>query len=211
MPLTEKEAAALERLEAERVRRINEKIEKGEAVRMPVLIVGARESIAAVKARTLAAMRAAGEKREVVSCDDVIITGVPRPGREPENYSPPISNEPQPIPSIFDRRSAGSAPPFAVSEPQPAAPKQTAEPIEAEWRGVRVTVELPTEDNPGRIEEGLYRVTNGTVELQDMSGRTLGVSELGSSDPEVVARQIMRKKRPSAFYAPIQYPRRSVH
>jgi hypothetical protein len=135
MPLTEKEAAALERLKAERARRIAEKIEKGEAVRMPVLIVGARESIAAVMARTLAAMRAAGEKREIFPADakeGVIVTGVPRPGREPENYSPPISSEP-PAPSICDRRSAGGkdAPPFAVSEPQPTAPKQEPSGIEA--------------------------------------------------------------------------------
>jgi hypothetical protein len=65
-------------------------------------------------------MRAAGEKREVVSCHDgqvqVIITGVPRPGREPDNYRPPISSEP-PAPSICDRRSA---PP--VSEPRAGAP-----------------------------------------------------------------------------------------
>jgi len=118
--LTDKEVAALERLEAERARRIREKIEKGEAVRMPVLIVGSRESIDAVRARTLAVMRAAGEKREVVSCHDgqvqVIITGVPRPGREPDNYRPPISSEP-PAPSICDRRSA---PP--VSEPRAGAP-----------------------------------------------------------------------------------------
>jgi hypothetical protein len=116
MPLTEKEAAALERLEQERARRIREKIEKGEAVRMPVLIAGARESIAAVKARTLAAMRAAGEKREVVCIDEALVTGVPRPSREPENYKPPVLSEP-PAPSIFDRRSAGGAPSFAV-EPQ---------------------------------------------------------------------------------------------
>jgi hypothetical protein len=125
----------------------------------------------------------------VVSCDRPIVTGVPRQGREPENYRSPVSSEP-PAPSIFDRRSAPRDP------REPTAPKQTAEPIEAEWCRVRVTVELPTEGNPGRIEEGLYRVTNGTVEVKDMSGRTLGVQEFGSNDPEVVARQIMRKKRP---------------
>jgi hypothetical protein len=165
MPLTEKEAAALERLEAERARRISEKIEKGEAVRMPVLIVGARESIAAVRARTLAAMRAAGEKREIFPADgrDAIVTGVPRPGREPENYSPPISSEP-PAPSICDRRSA-------PRDPQPTAPKQVAEPsgIEAEWRRVWTTVQLPSETNPGGvIAEGLYRVEDGMVKVTDL-------------------------------------------
>jgi hypothetical protein len=213
MSLTEKEATALERLEAERARRISEKIEKGEAVRMPVLIVGARESIAAVRARTLAAMRAAGEKREVVSCDDPIITGVPRPGREPENYSPPISSEPQPTPSIFDRRSAGSAPPFAVSEPQPTAPKQMAEPSGIEWCRVWATVERPSETNPGGvIAEGLYRVEDGMVKVTDLQGRLLGTQPLKPGDDvEAAARKILREKKASAFYDPIQYPPLSVH
>jgi hypothetical protein len=97
--LTDKEVAALERLEAERARRISEKIEKGEAVRMRTLIVGSPESIDAVRARTVAAMRAAGEKREVFYGDPaVIITGVPRPGREPDNYTTPNVSEP-PAPS----------------------------------------------------------------------------------------------------------------
>jgi hypothetical protein len=211
MPLTEKEAAALERLEQERARRISEKIEKGEAVRMPVLIVGSRESIDAVRARTLAAMRAAGEKREVVSCDRVIITGVPRAGREPENYRPPISSEPQPTPSIFDRRSPGGAPPFAVSEPQPTAPKQ--EPSGIEWRRVHVTVERPSETNPGgAIVEGLYRVEEGMVKVADLQGKLLGTQPLKpGDDAEAAARKILREKKASAFYDPIQYPRRSVH
>jgi hypothetical protein len=213
MPLTEKEAAALERLEAERARRISEKIEKGEAVRMPVLIVGARESIAAVRARTLAAMRAAGEKREVVSCDgqkQVIVTGVPRAGREPADYSPPMS-PPQPTPSIFDRRSAGSATPFAVSEPQPPAPKQMAEP--SEWRRVWATVERPSETNPGgAIVEGLYRVEDGMVKVTDLQGRLLGAQSIKPGDAvETAARKILREKKASAFYDPIQYPRRSMH
>ena len=191
----------MERLEAERARRISEKIEKGEAVRMPVLIVGSRESIDAVRARTLAAMRAAGEKREVVSYDDgqkqVIITGVPRPGREPENYKPPVSSEPQPTPSIFDRRSAGSAPPFAVSEPQSTAPKQMAEPSGIEWRRVWATVERPSETNPGgAIVEGLYRVEDGMVRVTTLDGRPIGSAAFRHGDDvEASARKILREKR----------------
>ena len=52
MPLTEKEAAALTRLEQERERRINEKIESGAAVRVLLPIVaGTRESVDADRAR----------------------------------------------------------------------------------------------------------------------------------------------------------------
>jgi hypothetical protein len=214
MPLNDKEAAALERLEAEQARRINEKIEKGEAVRMPVLIVGARVSIEAVMARTLAAMRAAGEKREIFPADTdwVIITGVPRPGREPADYKGPISNEP-PAPSIFDRRSVGSAPPFAVSEPRPTAPKQEPSGIEAEWRRIWTQTEQPSDRNPGGvITEGSYRVEDGMVKVEDLQGRLLGTEPINpGDDAEAAARAVLRKKRASAFYDPIQYPRRSVH
>jgi hypothetical protein len=116
--LTDKEAAALERLEAEKERRISEKIERGEAIRAPLVIVGALESADAAYNRAVARLRAAGEKREVVfpkyemrkdgelgEAINVIITGVPRAGRD-DNYTPPNVSEP-PAPSICDRRSAG--------------------------------------------------------------------------------------------------------
>jgi hypothetical protein len=155
-------------------------------------------------------MRAAGEKREVVSCDDgqvqVIITGVPRPGREPENYRPPISSEP-PAPSIFDRRSAPRDP------REPTAPKQEPSSIEAEWRRVLATVERPSETNPGgAIVEGLYRVEDGMVKVTDLQGRLLGTQPIKPGDhAEAAARKILREKKASAFYDPIQYPRRSMH
>jgi hypothetical protein len=212
MPLTDKEAAALARLEAERVRRISEKIEKGEAVRMPVLFVGARESIKAVRARTLAAMRAAGEKREIVSCDEPIITGVPRAGREPADYSPPISSEP-PAPSIFDRRSAPGAPSFAVSEPQPMARSEVVTNMSTSFHRIWTQTEQPSDSNPGgAIAEGQYRIVNGNLEVTDLQGRLLGTQPINpGDDAEAAARAVLRKKRSSGFYAPIPYPRRSVH
>ena len=63
--LTDKETQALERLEAERERRIAEKIEKGAAVRAPLVVVAVPESIDTEKARRLSALRDAGEMREV--------------------------------------------------------------------------------------------------------------------------------------------------
>jgi hypothetical protein len=179
---------------------------------MPVLIVGARESIAAVRARTLAAMRAAGEKREVVSCDRPIITGVPRPGREPENYKRPVPSEP-PAPSICDRRSAGGTPvSFAVSEPEAGAPDKQIERAESPVvHHVRATVRLPTENDPGAIVEGEYRIANGNLEVTDLEGRLLATQPINpGDDAEAAARAVLRKRRSSAFYAPIQYPRRSM-
>jgi len=95
--LTEKEAAALTRLEQERERRINEKIESGAAVRLPLLIVAdAPASVDAESARKrkLEELRRNGETREVFFDEVVIITGVPRPGREPDNYTTPNASEP---------------------------------------------------------------------------------------------------------------------
>ena len=83
--------AALEQLEAEKQRRIDEKVEKGEAVRVPspVVVVGVEQLTDALIERAkedkLAELRAAGEKREVYFGADkpaVIVTGVPRAGRD---------------------------------------------------------------------------------------------------------------------------------
>jgi hypothetical protein len=75
--------AAIARLEAEKQRRTAEKVEKGDAVRVPLLVpVGEPEeaaaAIEAAKAEKLAELRATGEKREVHFDEMVIITGVPR-------------------------------------------------------------------------------------------------------------------------------------
>jgi hypothetical protein len=215
MSLTEKEAAALERLEQERARRISEKIEKGEVVRMPVLIVGSRESIATVRARTLAAMRAAGEKREIFPADgrDPIITGVPRPNREPENYTRPVASEP-PAPAIWDRRSAGGAPAlFAVSEPQPTARSEVVPNMSTSIRRIWTQTEQPSDRNPGgAIVEGQYRIVNGNLEVTDLEGRLLATQPIKSGDDaEAAARKILREKKASPFYAPIPYPKTSVH
>ena len=90
--LTEKEAAALTRLEQERERRINQKIESGAAVRVLLPIVaGARESVDADRARNrkLEELRRNGETREVYFDEVVIITGVPRPGASPTTIPRP--------------------------------------------------------------------------------------------------------------------------
>jgi hypothetical protein len=83
-------AAAIAKLEAEKQRRLEEKIAKGEAILIPcdeALVVGVPEGAEAVvadyKARELAKLRASGETREVVFEEPmVIITGVPSPGRD---------------------------------------------------------------------------------------------------------------------------------
>jgi hypothetical protein len=81
--------ATLEQLEAERRRRIDEKIERGEAIHVPALsvVVGlpddADDALEDMRARVLAADRKAGGKAREVYFEEpaVLITGVPRAGR----------------------------------------------------------------------------------------------------------------------------------
>jgi hypothetical protein len=84
-------AAAIAKLEAEKQSPIEDKIAKGEAVRVPSIVVGSPASANAEKARRLAELRAAGETREVIfgfkpadgsDAREVIVTGVPRAGRD---------------------------------------------------------------------------------------------------------------------------------
>jgi hypothetical protein len=88
-PEKQKLVAALEELEAEERRRIDEKIERGEAIRVPALsvVVGvpdeADDALEDVRARMLAADRQAGGKAREVYFEEpaVLITGVPRSHR----------------------------------------------------------------------------------------------------------------------------------
>jgi hypothetical protein len=103
-PPNEKEAAVLAQLEAERARRSDEKIERGEAVRGPVVVVGLDHPAAIERERNriTAELRAAGEQREIVWSGQrdpggkegitVIATGVPRPGRD-EEYASLLARE----------------------------------------------------------------------------------------------------------------------
>jgi hypothetical protein len=81
-------AAAIERLTAHKERLIAEKIEKGLAVVVSPLVVGFPACEGAEKARRQAELRAAGETREVIfggvgsDAVEVILTGVPRAGRD---------------------------------------------------------------------------------------------------------------------------------
>lgn len=94
--LTDEERRELERrLMEEHHRRIDAKIEKGEAIRVSPIVVGVNDDrvIERERARRLAALRAAGETGEVYFGGqptkdggrdevEVIITGVARPGRD---------------------------------------------------------------------------------------------------------------------------------
>jgi hypothetical protein len=73
--------ALIAELEAEATRRREERIAKGEVAHGPLVVAGHERSAARMQDQIICDMRAKGEKREIVF-DDVIITGVPRPGRD---------------------------------------------------------------------------------------------------------------------------------
>jgi hypothetical protein len=80
--------AAIERLEVEKQRRIDEKVEKGEVIRKELYAAcagpdDAADTLERAKASRIAELRAAGEKREIIFDPiEIIMTGVPRPGRD---------------------------------------------------------------------------------------------------------------------------------
>jgi hypothetical protein len=202
-------AAALSELEAEKQRRIDEKVEKGEAVRVLPVVVGLPDGVEAAKASAVAALRASGENREVIFGEPVldadgnevapaiavIMTGVPRTGRDqlPDDYVP---WKPSGTPYI---------PPGP--EAQRASPEYSLPP-ESEPRSFWVTVEPPSEKSCGTIVEGTWTIADGVIRVRDMEGR-LFTDRLGpNDDPEHVARKLLREKhgKHSSFYDPIKYP-----
>jgi hypothetical protein len=73
--------ALVAELEREANRRREDKIAKGEFAHGPLIVAGHERSAQRLQDQITADMRAAGEKREIIF-DEVIITGVPRPGRD---------------------------------------------------------------------------------------------------------------------------------
>jgi len=72
--------ALVSELEAEAARRREDKIAKGEFAHGPLVVAGHERSAARMQDQITADMRAQGERREILY--DVIITGVPRSGRD---------------------------------------------------------------------------------------------------------------------------------
>jgi hypothetical protein len=111
-------AAAIERLEAEKQRRIDEKVAKGEAVRVPLSLVihdpeQVEAEIESAKASKLAELRKAGETREIVFDPPLTIsTGVPRNADFGKGWAPLTASEAlRPVRRRFGRASkAGHGP-----------------------------------------------------------------------------------------------------
>jgi hypothetical protein len=214
--LTEKEQAALEQFEAERERRIDEKVEKGIAIRVPptVVIMGVAEDVDArienAKTWTVAQLKAAGETREIYFEDGiaVIITGVPRSGRDAEAAVERLVARAKQTGYPSDPLQAKAV---KAREAEQVPPPPEPEP---ETKRVRVTIELPTDNNLGSVVDGFYFVQDEMVYVSDALKRPIGRHALNPGDnPEIVARRLLKSKHcgNNNFYAPLRYPRRSIH
>jgi hypothetical protein len=210
--LTEKEQLALEQLEAEHSRRIDEKVEKGIAIRvpLPMAVVGVPEGAAAAaesaQAVRLAELKAGGETRELYFEDGiaVIITGVPRAGRDPEDAVERLVARAKQTghpsdPILAQAARAREAP----QEPPPPEPE-----LEPERHYVRVEIRPSSENDPGAIIEGSYALIGNLVQVWDLQGKLLGSAAVHPDEnPDSVARRILRARRNTGFYDPLPYPR----
>jgi hypothetical protein len=222
-------AAAIERLEAERQRRIGEKIAKGEIVGVPlgspegvgcVIVSGsedADEQLELAKADKIAELRKAGETREIIFVEPtdgtptVIITGVPR-GELDDDEAPPIAKSPEdkaPRVEDFGARRRVNEMLSSVDRPMPTTPPPAS--IERLEEGphqihVQIRGSDPDKGDPGQIVEGSFTIGGGgIVRVEDAEGRLLGTYVLQpQDDPAVAARRILREKGgPNAFWGPL--------
>jgi hypothetical protein len=194
--------AALERLEAERERRLADRIEAGEVVSVPLCIVAGSESEASArveeaKADKLAELRAAGDQREVKLTVELIVTGVLRRGEATETE--PWKPRPRlPAPVAADEVVLEEA---VREEPQP--------PLIETYVQVQIR-QCHDGDDPGEIAEGWFSIDGKVLTVTDANGRHVGSrAMIAGEDARVVAKQLLREKKvpeSESFSRPLNYP-----
>ena len=239
LPLTDTPAPArrqmLNDVAAEKRRRDDAKIERGEAVRVSFVAVCAGPDDADVqlesqRAARVAELRAAGEARPIIfdsGPDDqgrepigIIFTGVPRPGRDPK-YSARLEKE-LAAQTVEQRQqeeaeAAAQVESFhersASHEPEPPCaplPKSViAEPpSDLQWTGVTAPISGPSAANPaGTAVEGKFGVADFVLFVADAEGRLMTARVLQpGDDPKVIARAVLRERlKPNPFYGDLPY------
>jgi len=182
----DKALAALEELEAENERRLNVKIEAGEALRIELTFVGAsfeetQASVEAARERKTEELRASGEKRPIYFDVMQVVTGVPR---APESRSLTASSSTsEPASLRLHEEPVASA---AKSVPTFKAASQRETHL---W----VTIRPATNNgDPGEIAEGFYSVEDGAVVLRDRTHRHITTRALREGQsPADLARQLL--------------------
>jgi hypothetical protein len=161
----------------------------------PDQLAGEIESVKAIK---LAELRKAGERREVIFDEPMVInTGVPRNADFGKDWLPLPPTKP------YDRYAVASEEP-----PKPAIVRPSEEPADLVEHRIQVQVAPPTERNPGAIVEGTYTLTeDGVVRVYDADHNLVGTEHLHpGADAGAAARRVLReKKAPGQFWSPIPY------
>jgi hypothetical protein len=150
-------AAAIERLEAERQRRVEERIAQGKAIRVPLCVVvedpGQVEAeIESAKADKLAELRKAGETREIVFDEPMVIdTGVPRDADFGKDWAPLPPADP------YDRHAVASDEP-----PKPAITRPSEADESEPYEGPRLWQDQSCAQRKGPRRSGIRSPTPRT-------------------------------------------------
>jgi hypothetical protein len=221
-------------LATERARRVDAKVESGQAVRAPITVVSAgpddAESVlVSVGADKVAELRQAGERREIIVEPFQIFTGVPRPWRDPRYFERLTRDLAQQTVEQRQRDEAEAAAKVEVfhegtrsHEPQPDAPMPKAvdvtPPGDLERHGAVVQMSGPTNGGPGVVREGAYGVVEGpprVIYIFDDQGNHITTRLLlDGEDAKTTAKSLLRDhymKRHNSFYDPISYPEKSIY
>ena len=195
--INDEDAAALEMLEAERARRLQEKIYSGEVVSIQTTVVveASDESTEDAVERHLANLPTLTTDVRPIHYDLlVIVTGVPRGPHVPGQCVPPQTAV----------SSKGTDHPDEV---EPAAGVLLSSHSQPAY--IFVTTRQATNDDPGAIAEALWSVDEeGCVVLTNLEGRHItGRALLKGEDPAVLARVLLRERKPNEFQEPIHYPK----
>jgi hypothetical protein len=179
----EKLAQALEHLETERAKRIEQRISSGEVRLLPPRVVGIPGTAEPEPGIIRGYLREDGSIERL----DFIVTGVCRTGRDCE-------------PSEFHRRPAvGTEVPIhrepGVRLSQLAQMRQFESAPDGPWIDISTSIAGKTESDPGRIISGSYRhKSGGYVEIRDENGKGLGTSAIVPGDNiEVFVRKQLRE------------------
>src|SRR5215471_4361172 len=144
-------AEALAQLEQERERRINEKIDAGKAIRVPLLATTTTQDL---EARKELKRRELNTDREIIFDTMVVNTGVPRAG-------------PGERPHVMEK--APAAQPDLEPPPQPIM----RAPDIPEPKRIMATIPPRDERDCGIVFEGAYTVASGMVHVADQDGKPL--------------------------------------
>jgi hypothetical protein len=187
----DKTLAALEQLETEKARRLQDKIAAGDIVSQTVTVVCFRdEDVEEACERALANLPTLGPDGRPIHHDlSVIVTGVPRDPDFGKWVPTQISSEGVASPSEPARGGEVS--------PSPSEPIPTH---------VQITISNGTEGDPGAIVEAYYTIEEGLLVLRDRDKKFItSRGLLKNEDPAVLARILLRERAPNDFQQPLRY------